>query len=106
MFVAIFLMEWDATRAKTAFLNSLKPAAPSRAIPSREFRLVLFKSIGIHLQPISIELITAAVVSTGVPIWSTFKPSTAPLNRNGTQTLRIFAPPRRLREITTLNEED
>lgn len=34
--VAILRIECCATRAKTAFLNSLKPAAPARAIPSKD----------------------------------------------------------------------
>lgn len=33
-FLAIFLIECCATFANTAFLNSLQPAAPARAIPS------------------------------------------------------------------------
>lgn len=54
----------------------------------------------------SIELITANVVSVGVPICRMFNPSIAPLNRNGTQTLRTLAPPRRLNERTTLKNDD
>lgn len=56
--------------------------------------------------PMSIELITANVVSVGVPIWRMFRPSIAPLNRNGTQTLRTFAPPRRLNDTMTLKDNE
>lgn len=56
----------------------------------------------IILQPISMEEITAAVVSVGVPICKRLSESIAPLNRKGTQTFNNFAPPRRLNEMTTL----
>lgn len=51
----------------------------------------------------SMELSTANVVSVGVPIVRMFRLSIAPLNRNGTATLSTLAPPRRLREMTTLS---
>lgn len=54
------------------------------------------------LHPKSKDVVTASVASTGVSILNTFRLSTAPLNINGTQTLRTLAPKRRLSESMTL----
>lgn len=54
----------------------------------------------------SMELTTANVVSVGVPSVRMFRLSIAPLNRNGTATLSTLAPPRRLREMTTLSRQN
>lgn len=57
-----------------------------------------------YVHPIRTELITANDVSPGVPICKIFKLSTAPLNRNGTQTFNTLAPPNKPNETITLKK--
>lgn len=71
-FLAIFLIDFWATLANTAFLNSLKPAAPALPMPSKKSYQLLFKKQIIlrkFLHPNKIDVATVSTVSGAVLIF-------------------------------------